>query len=65
MNSFSVKLVALVGRWSVLRLRQREKTHSVLMCGSCYSTFALFLRRMFQARFRKVSDASSQCNNHK
>ena len=38
MNSFLVKLAARVGRWSVLRLRQREKTHSVLMCGSCCST---------------------------
>ena len=44
MNSLLVKLEALVGRWSVLRLRQREKTHSVLMCGSRYSTFALILR---------------------
>ena len=44
MNSFLVKLAARVGRWSVLRLRQREKTHSVLMCGSCCSTFALTLR---------------------
>ena len=29
MKSFLVKLAARVGRWSVLRLRQREKTQCV------------------------------------